>query len=182
MVPRLMAFRLPEIWDGFAAWLFRCSNRKIIAVSSRMQPPSIRSYGNRILAAVACSCRSSGAEIHDPHAPTLPFPRTFPASSLRSEAAEPPSLDEAFNMQSPCNTTAFFPPPFVIFSMQPPFVMDRLFALATRLHTSLFPSADPMTASRHAPRTTRASRQRSRPSAGYPHPSLPRERAFRAFP
>ena len=30
--------------------------------------------------------------------------------------------------------------------------MDRLFALATRLHTSLFPSADPMTASRHAPR------------------------------
>jgi len=36
--------------------------------------------------------------------------------------------------------------------MQPPFVMDRLFALATRLHTSLFPSADPMTVSRHAPR------------------------------
>jgi len=31
-----------------------------------------------------------------------------PASSLRSEAAEPPSLDEAFNMQSPCDTTAFF--------------------------------------------------------------------------
>ena len=30
--------------------------------------------------------------------------------------------------------------------------MDRLFALATRLHTSLFPSADPMTVSRHAPR------------------------------
>jgi hypothetical protein len=30
--------------------------------------------------------------------------------------------------------------------------MDRLFALATRLHTSLFPPADPMTASRHAPR------------------------------
>ena len=30
--------------------------------------------------------------------------------------------------------------------------MDRLFALATRLHTSLFPSADLMTASRHAPR------------------------------
>jgi hypothetical protein len=30
--------------------------------------------------------------------------------------------------------------------------MDRLFALATRLHTSLFPSADPMTASRPAPR------------------------------
>ena len=30
--------------------------------------------------------------------------------------------------------------------------MDRFFALATRLHTSLFPSADPMTASRHAPR------------------------------
>ena len=36
--------------------------------------------------------------------------------------------------------------------MQPPSVMDRLFALATRLHTSLFPSADPMTASRPAPR------------------------------
>jgi hypothetical protein len=48
---------------------------------------------------------------------------------------QPPSVD----------TTAFF-------SMQPPFVMDRLFALATRLHTSLFPSADPMTASRPAPR------------------------------
>ena len=61
----------------------------------------VEGHGNRILAAVACSCRSSGAEIHDPHAPTLPFPRTFPASSLRSEAAEPPSLDEAFNMQSP---------------------------------------------------------------------------------
>ena len=30
--------------------------------------------------------------------------------------------------------------------------MDRLFALATRLHMSLFPLADPMTASRHAPR------------------------------
>ena len=43
-----------------------------------------------------------------PHAPTLPFPRTFPASSLRSEAAEPPSLDEAFNMQSP-----WVPLPFV---------------------------------------------------------------------
>ena len=57
-----------------------------------------RHHGNRILAAVARSCRPSGAEIHDPHAPALPFPRTFPASSLRSEAAEPPSLDEAFNM------------------------------------------------------------------------------------
>ena len=30
--------------------------------------------------------------------------------------------------------------------------MDRLFALATRLHTSLFPSADPMTVSRPVPR------------------------------
>ena len=49
----------------------------------------VRPHGNRILATVACSCRSSGAEIHAPHAPTLPFPRTFPASSLRSEAAEP---------------------------------------------------------------------------------------------
>ena len=58
-------------------------------------------HGNRILATVACSCRSSGAEIRAPHAPTLPFPRTFPTSSLRSEAAEPPSFDEAFNMQSP---------------------------------------------------------------------------------
>ena len=71
MFPRLMVFRLPEIWDGFAARLFRCSNRRIVTASSGMQPPS---------------------------------------------------------------------------------VMDRLFALATRLHTSLFPSADPMTASRPAPR------------------------------
>ena len=30
-----------------------------------------------------------------------PCAHAFPASSLRSEAAEPPSLDEAFNMQSP---------------------------------------------------------------------------------
>ena len=71
MFPRPMGFRLPEIWDGFAAWLFRCSNRKFFTASSGMQPP---------------------------------------------------------------------------------FVMDRLFALATRLHTSLFPPADPMTASRPAPR------------------------------
>jgi len=83
MVPRLMAFRLPEIWDGFAAWLFRCSNRKIVTASSGMQPPSIRPYGNRILAAVACSCRSSGAE--QTHKP----PKTMNTSPFSTFALTP---------------------------------------------------------------------------------------------
>ena len=36
-----MVFRLPEIRDGFATWLFRCSSCKVVTASSEMQPPFV---------------------------------------------------------------------------------------------------------------------------------------------
>ena len=69
------------------------------SISSRnfkMQSPCPPPQGNRILATRVYLCCPTGAKIQYPHAPMPPFPRAFPASSLRPEAAEPPLLDEAF--------------------------------------------------------------------------------------
>ena len=76
----------------------RCDFVSGIAVDDSESDPA---HGNRILATRAYLCCPTGAKIRHPHAPMPPFSRAFPASSLRPEAAEPPLLDEAFNMQLP---------------------------------------------------------------------------------
>ena len=62
----------------------------------------VAAHGNRILTTGACSHRSTwGRNLVPPrsHAPTRPcFPSVFP----ELKAAEPPSLDRTFNVQSPC--------------------------------------------------------------------------------